>query len=124
MGEVKKKLNDLTTDLDLKLENEKLLDLDIMKIYINSENKLNLNNVKANKIKIINSNNEEVSLNNVSCEKLLVEGKHQWKPTVKLNGKNTINSTIVTSSAVLDASKSQFGQVSIEKSSQNKPQQS
>lgn len=39
MGEVKKKLNDLTTDLDLKLENEKLLDLDIMKIYINSENK-------------------------------------------------------------------------------------
>lgn len=39
MPKLKKKLNDLTADLDLELENKKLLDLDIMKIYINSAKK-------------------------------------------------------------------------------------
>ena len=39
MGEVKKKLYNLTSDMDLRLENRNILDLDIEKIYINSVKK-------------------------------------------------------------------------------------
>ena len=76
MGELKKKLYDLTSDMDLHLEDDRLLDLDIEKIYINASKKT---------FKLIINSNQIINLKDIEILEKSLKSKFYKFNDVNIN---------------------------------------